>query len=148
MTASSLPLAADALAALAGFLREIERRAAVFAELACGDATRGDAAVEAAVDAFCRAAARGPLPDWTLYFWSLLLASPQLRNPPRDGQWPEPFVRLADMGAGIRSALLLRLVAGLDDAQAADALGIAAPTYALALQRALGDRRAPAQSAR
>lgn len=148
MTASTLPLAADARAALDAFLREIERRAAVFAELACGSAPRGDAAVEAAVQAFCRAAARGPLPDWTLQFWSLLLASPQLQAYRGPGHWPDALARLADLGPGLRAALLLRLVAGLDDTQAAQVLGIAVGTYASALQRAGGARQTPAGAAR
>jgi len=148
MTASTLPLAAEALATLTGFLRGIERRAAVFAELACGSPQQGDAAVEASLHAFCRAAARGPLADWDIRFWSLLLSTPQLRRGARDGHWPGPWTKLAGLGPGVRSALLLRLVAGLDDAHAGDVLGVAPATFALALQRALGERRAPAESAR
>lgn len=148
MTDSFLPLTAEARAALTGFLRGIERRAAVFAELACGSPRHGDAAVQAATHAFCRAAARAPLADWDASFWGLLLAAPQWRRVPGGGHWPEPWTRLGALGPGLRTALLLRLVAGLDDKQVADLLGIAPATQALALQRALGERGAPSQSPR
>jgi hypothetical protein len=147
MTDSFLPLTAEARAALTGFLRGIERRAAVVAELACGSPRHGDAAVQAATHAFCRAAARAPLADWDASFWGLLLAAPQWRRAP-DGDWPEPWTRLGALGPGLRVAVLLRLVAGLDDGQVADLLGIAPATQALALQRALGERGAPSQSPR
>jgi hypothetical protein len=148
MTASTLPLAAEALATLTGFLRGVERRAAVFAELACGSPQQGDAAVEATLHAFCQAAARGPLADWDVRFWNLLLSTPQLRLGAREGHWPAPWTKLASLGPGVRSALLLRLVAGLDDAHAGHALGVAPATFVMALQRGLGERHAPAESAR
>lgn len=148
MTASPLPLAAEAQAALTDFLRGIERRAVVLAELACGNPQRGDAAVEATLHAFCRAAARAPLADWDACFWRLLLAVPPLREDRGEGRWPAPWTRLAELGRGLRLALLLRLVAELDDAQAAALLGIAPATQVLAVQRALGERRAPARSPR
>lgn len=143
MTASALPLTAEAQAALTGFLRGIERRAAVFAELACGDSRRGDAAVVAAVHAFCRAAARAPLADWEACFWSLLLDTLQLRRDPGAGHWPAPWTRLAELGPGLRVALLLRLVAQLDDRRAAALLGLAPATQASAVEQALGTRAAP-----
>lgn len=147
MTASSPSLTAEALATLEGFLRGIERRAVVLAELACGGASRGDAAVEATVHAFCRTAARGPLADWNACFWGLLLATPQLRRH-SGGQWAAPWERLAVLGPGVRAALLLRLVAGLDDGQAAAVLGIAPATVGLAVERALGERGVRAESPR
>jgi hypothetical protein len=148
MTAPALPLTAEAQAALTEFLRGIERRAAVFAELACGSSQRGDATVEATLHAFCRVAARAPLADWDSCFWGLLLASPELRRDRGEGRWPAPWTRLAELGPGLRLALLLRLVAGLDDAQVAAIVGIAPATQVLAVQRALGEGRAPTQSPR
>ena len=148
MIASALPLTVEAQAALADFLRGIERRAVVFAELACGSALLGDAAVEATLHAFCRAAARAPLADWDACFWRLLLAAPELRHDRGDGRWPAPWTRLAELGPGLRVALLLRLAAGLEDAQVAAIIGIAPATQALAVQRALGEGRAPTPSPR
>lgn len=137
MTAATVPLAAGAPDALTAFLRGVERRGAVFAELLCGDAVRGDAALATAMRAFRNAAARGPVADWPQRFWSLLLAVPQLREAAPERRWPATLSALARLGTGPRAALLLRLAAGLDEADAAAVLGIACPTYRLALQRAL-----------
>ncbi|WP_188310336.1 DUF3106 domain-containing protein [Arenimonas fontis] len=117
--------------ALAAFLRGIERRAFVFAELQCG---RGDVAQSAlghAMRAFRSVSAITPLSGWPAAFWSLLLAQPELG----EGESGEPA--LAALGNGPRAALLLRLVAGLDFAHAAQVLGVGEATYRFALRRAL-----------
>jgi hypothetical protein len=136
MTTPIGPLADAARTALDAFLRQVERRAAVFAELLCGDADRGDDALARAMRAFRNAAARGPIDDWTQRFWSLLLAVPQLRAASPHARWPAAMALLARLPTGLRAAMLLRLVAGLDDAAAAAALGLALPTYRDALERA------------
>jgi hypothetical protein len=130
----------DALAApaaLTAFLRGIERRGAVFAQLQAGDLATGDRALEAAMRAFQHGAASAPVADWPRRFWTLLLAAPPLRETPAAPHWSADFAFLAGIGRGPRAALLLRLVAGLAEADAAAVLGIARPTYRLALQRAL-----------
>lgn len=133
--------AAAAPAALTAFLRGIERRGAAFAQLQCGDAILGDSALAAAMWAFRQAAERTPTADWTPRFWTLLLASPQLRQTLQATQWPAALApRLSRLGRGARAALLLRLLVGLPEADAAAVLGIARPTYRLALQRALPRR--------
>lgn len=123
--------------ALSAFLRGVERRGVVFAELQAGDAARGDAAIAATLRGFSAVAPRAPFVEWPRRFWSMLLAAPSLRGasaaPVRDG----PLAVLAGLGSGPRAALLLRLVAGLSEGDAAATLGIARPTYRLALQRAL-----------
>lgn len=132
--------AADAPAALNAFVRGIERRAAVFAELLCGDAIVGDAALAAAIRAFRSMSNTTALPEWPWRFWGLLLAAPQLR---RAGPVPShggPLAPLAVMPQGPRAAVLLRLAGGLDEADAARALGVATGTYRMALQRALPHR--------
>lgn len=136
MTAPPPP---SAPAALPAFLRGVERRAAVLAELQCGDAMAGDAAVAAAMRAFRAGAGRLPLAQWPLRFWTLLLAAPQLRRTP-----PAPAANqgadgdaLAALGNGMRVALLLRLVAGLDAPTAAAALAVAPARYQQALADAL-----------
>jgi len=140
MTASTLQDAASAPAALTAFLRGVERRGTVFAELQAGAAGPGDEALAATLRAFRGIATRAPFAEWPRRFWALLLASPLLRHPARTPAWAPPFAVLATLGSGPRAALLLRLVAGLSEADAAAVLGIARPTYRLALQRALPHR--------
>lgn len=140
MTASTLQDAASAPAALTAFLRGVERRGTVFAELQAGAAGPGDEALAATLRAFRLVAAKAPFAEWPLRFWALLLASPLLRHPTRGAAWAPQFGVLASLGSGPRAALLLRLVAGLSEADAAAVLGVARPTYRLALQRALPHR--------
>ncbi len=132
--------AADAPAALNAFVRGIERRAAVFAELLCGDAIAGDAALAAGIRAFRSLSKAAAMPEWPWRFWGLLLAAPQLR---RSGPGPSrsgALLPLAGMAQGPRAAVLLRLAGGLDEADGARALGVATGTYRMALQRALPHR--------
>lgn len=124
-------------AALAAFLRGVERRGAVLAELQCGDAAAGDAALAAAMVDFRVAAARTPMADWPRTFWARLLAQPRLRYRPAVAIALDATDTLAELGSGPRAALLLRLAAGLAEADAAAVLGVAEPTYRLALRRAL-----------
>lgn len=121
----------------AAFARGVERRAVLLAELQCGDPARGDLAAAAALRAFMRTAADAPMAEWPVRFWSLLLATPDLRKPPEDGRWLPPWSALAELGNGPRAALLLRLVAGLEMDAAAAALGVGADAYRAALQRAI-----------
>lgn len=117
--------------ALSAFLRGIERRAFVFAEVQCGDAGQAEAAVGQAMRVFAPLSVETPLAGWPAAFWAVLLAQPGLS----DGASPEP--ELAGLGTGPRAALLLRLVGGLDFGHAAAVMGVAEPTYRFALQRAL-----------
>ncbi|SJZ99832.1 hypothetical protein [Novilysobacter spongiicola] len=123
--------------ALAAFLRGVERRGAVLAELQCGDASTGDAALAAAMARFRDEAARMPMGDWPSRFWAMLLAQPGLRGHTAVAMELEASDRLAELGSGPRAALLLRLAAGLEEAEAASVLGVALPSYRLALHRAL-----------
>lgn len=132
MTVAPLP---SSPAALPAFLRGVERRAAVLAELQCGDATAGDAAVAAAMRAFRAGAERLPLGQWPLRFWTLLLATPQLRRAAATASWGGEWSELAGLGPGARAALLLRLAAGLDAQTAAAALAVAPARYQQALAR-------------
>jgi hypothetical protein len=126
--------------ALAAFLRGVERRGAVLAELQCGDAVAGDAALAAAMRAFRLGAADEPMADWPRRFWTLLLAAPQLRRPPPDPHWPRELAWLGRLTPAPRAALLLRLASGLDEAEAAAVLAVAPASYRLALRRALPHR--------
>ncbi|WP_129134864.1 hypothetical protein [Luteimonas sp. YGD11-2] len=127
----------NASTALSAFLRGVERRAALFAQLQVGSAESGDAALTTAMVGFRDTAARTPFGDWPRRFWSLLLAAPQLREPPRREHWDGDFGVLGEIGTGPRAALLLRLVANVSEGDAAGVLGVSRETYRLALRRAL-----------
>jgi len=135
--AAPTPLAGRPAPALAAFLRGVERRGAVLAELQCGDAERGDAALARAMRQFTIEADRQPMGQWPRRFWTLLLADPGLRGRAPVVLELDATDGLAQLGAGPRAALLLRLAAGLDDDPAAAVLGVAVPSYRMALQRAL-----------
>ena len=126
--------------AVAAFLRGIERRAAVLAQLQTGDAAAGDAAVVAAMAQWHAAADGMAMNEWPQRFWALLLAQPQLRVRTAVALPLDATDRLGELGAGPRAALLLRLAAGLDEATAAVALGVPEASYRLALQGALPRR--------
>lgn len=136
------PDASDASApsALGAFVRGVERRGLVFAWLLAGSREAGAASLDWAVDRFRAEAARTPFGDWPRRFWSLLLAAPPLRRPPAEPRWPPGFDWLSRIGHGPRAALLLRLVGGLAESDAASVLGVARPTYRIGLQRALPHR--------
>lgn len=108
-------------AALAAFLRGVERRAAVLAELQSGDPTLGDAALTRAMAAFRDAAVDAPMADWPRLFWAALLAQPALRRATR----ARPPAFLPACSSPLRAALLLRVAAGLDEAAAAAVLAVA-----------------------
>lgn len=127
----------DAPAALAAFLRGVERRGAVLAELQCGDAVAGDAALAAAMCGFRAAAADASMADWPRAFWARLLAQPRMRSRIPLAMALDATDNLAGLGSGPRVALLLRLAAGLTEVDAAAVLGVADPIYRLALRRAL-----------
>ncbi|WP_202845500.1 hypothetical protein [Luteimonas saliphila] len=123
-------------AALTAFLRGVERRGAVFAEWQGGDGEAGDRALAATLRGFREVAGGIAFAEWPRRFWAMLLAAPQLRTTVRATPDAAP-AHVAALGSGPRAALLLRLVAGLAESEAAAVLGIARPTYRLALQRAL-----------
>ncbi|TQD41949.1 sigma-70 region 4 domain-containing protein [Marilutibacter aestuarii] len=126
-------------AALAAFMRGVERRAAVLAELQAGDAAAGDTAVEAALFAFRAEADRRPMSQWPLCFWSGLLANPALQQRVAVAIPLAASDRLAELGNGPRAAVLLRLAAGLTEDEAAQVLGVTVAGYRLALARAVAE---------
>lgn len=123
--------------ALSAFLRGVERRGAVLAELQCGDAAAGDAALVAAMRAFRDEATAIPMAEWPRKFWATLLAEPALRQRVAVALPIDPTDRLGELATGPRAALLLRLAAGLPEAEAAGVLGVGEATYRLALRDAL-----------
>lgn len=130
-------------------MRGVERRGAVLAELQCGDAATGDAALLAAMRAFREGAASVPMAEWPRRFWATLLAEPALRQRVPVALALDPTDRLGEVPTGPRAALLLRLAAGLSEAEAAAVLGVGLASYRLALRGALphhGDGRADPQA--
>jgi hypothetical protein len=132
MIASAARSAQDE-SALAVFLRGIERRGFVLAEAQCTDAVLAQAAVIASKAAFHEQAASVPSTQWPSLFWQLLLAQPALLAPSVSDS-PDPLSRL---DAGPRVALLLRMVAELDQAHGAEVLRVSPATYRHALTGAL-----------
>ena len=118
--------------ALIAFLRGIELRGWVFALRQCGNEARAEHGLAAALRDFLREAPVLPLSAWPIRFWSCLLRQPVLMTPAEAGASDLP-----GLAPGPRAALLLRLVAGLDLAHAAQALDVPQPSYERALQRAL-----------
>lgn len=126
--------------ALTVFLRGIERRAAVFAELQCGEAAHGDQALQAIFAAFVATARSAPQADWPRLFWVTFLESPALAAEPLAPFWSGDFAPLARLDFAARAVVLARLVAQLDDAQGASVFGVGEESYRQALQRALPQR--------
>lgn len=118
--------------ALIAFLRGIELRGWVFALRQCGQETRAEHGLAAALRDFLHEAPALPLSAWPIRFWGCLLRQPQLMTPAVPGA-----PGLGGLAPGARAALLLRLVAGLDLTRAAEALGVPQASYERALQRAL-----------
>ena len=123
-------------AALSAFLRGVERRGALFAELQCGDRDTGDTALAAALRAFRNHAGELALAEWPRRFWSLLASAPPLRQASALAHWPPGLQSLALLDSGVRMALLLRLVAGSQEEEAARVLGLDPAAYQQALAAA------------
>ncbi|PPU99038.1 hypothetical protein XpopCFBP1817_03400 [Xanthomonas populi] len=123
-------------AALSAFLRGIERRGLVLAQLQCGDVAAAERALAVALRAFSSQAAGGPMAGWPMCFWSLLATAPPLRREPMPGTWLPPFTVLGRMQTADRLALLLRIVAGLEEVPASEVQGIDVAAYRQSLARA------------
>lgn len=130
---SPLNEAAAVPAALSAFLRGVERRGALFAELQCGDRDAGDTALAAALRAFRNHAGELGMAEWPRRFWSLLVSAPPLRQASALAHWPSGLESLAPLGSAARRALLLRLVAGLPEEEAGLVLGLDPAAYQQAL---------------
>ncbi|MET0327863.1 MAG: hypothetical protein ABW163_03730 [Luteimonas sp.] len=126
--------------AVAAFLRGVERRAAAFAQWQSGDIEVGDTALALAMTEFAQLASATPFPDWPRRFWAQLLAVPALRAPAVLDAAGDGLPALAGLSGGPRVTVLLRLVAGLPEHEAAAVLGVTRATYRLGLQRALPHR--------
>ena len=100
--------------ALSAFLRGVERRALVVAELQCGDAARAEQTLVAVMRAFAAVASDLPMAQWPTRFWTLLGQRQALREP-AGGQWAPSLAALGAMPPLPRLALLLRVGGSLDE---------------------------------
>lgn len=128
--------APQAPAALAAFLRGVERRGALFAQLQCGDAERGDVALATTMRDFSAEAADLPMADWPRRFWQRLADAMVFRQPVAGARWPGPVAHLGQLAPPDRKALLTRLAAGLPEDEAAEVLGSDLLHYRAALAAA------------
>ena len=125
--------------ALSAFLRGVGRRALLFAALQAGEGPGVDAALIGAARRFAAGAAGSPMGAWPSRFWGALVAAlprPDASTATRPGQALPGLETLAALGSGGRTAMLLALVAGLDEEDGGAALGVDAATWRLALRRA------------
>lgn len=114
MTAVPAPVSSTAAGALSAFLRGVERRALVVAELQCGDAARAEQTLVAVMRAFAAVASDLPMAQWPTHFWTLLGQRQALREPV-GGQWVPSLAALGTMPPMPRLALLLRVGGSLDE---------------------------------
>lgn len=135
MTAAPDTASPNAAGALPAFLRGVERRALVVAELQTGDAARAEQALVAVMRAFSAVASDLPMAQWPLRFWTLLGARQALRDTPT-GTWKGPLAHLGTLAPVTRLSFLLRVGAGLDEDPAARALGQEVGQYQQALAEA------------
>lgn len=128
----SLPAQSKAVAA---FLRGLERRAQLLAEAQTGDRAAAHSAVAVATRVFIADADSWPIAQWPLQFWRLLLSTPALRRPDPGPHTPLPGITRLPVAQ--RAAVLLHMVATLQEADAAAALGIDVAHYQQRIRDAL-----------
>ena len=122
-------------AAVAAFLRGLDRRARLLALVQSGDAQAAPRALDAAARVFASDAGQWPIAQWPRQYWRLLLSTPSMRQTGAGASGPLPGI--ARLPPQVRAALLLHLVAALDEADAAAALGIEVDAYQRRIRDAL-----------
>ena len=122
-------------AAVAAFLRGLDRRARLLALVQSGDAQAAPRALDAAARVFASDAGQWPIAQWPRQYWRLLLSTPSMRQTGAGATGPLPGI--ARLPPQVRAALLLHLVAALDEADAAAALGIEVDAYQRRIRDAL-----------
>ena len=123
--------------AVAAFLRGASRRASLFVQVqAGGQDVAAVQALQAVSRVFATEAGHAPIAEWPRHFWRLLLAAPALRAR-APSALATPLPGIARLPADQRAAVLLHLVAGLDEADAAAALGIEVGDYQARIRDAL-----------
>lgn len=129
--------APPAPAAVAAFLRGADRRARLFARVQAGGDAAAEQARQAVAQVFASEAGQWPIAQWPPQFWRLLLAALALRRRATATDTAGPLPGIARLAPDQRAAVLLHLVAGLGEADAAAALDIDVPTYQQRIRDAL-----------
>lgn len=123
-------------AAVAAFLRGTHQRARLLATVQAGALKPAEQALAVVAQVFASEASQWPIAQWPQQYWRLLLATPHLRQP--DASEPVlPLPGIARLPPIQRAAFLLQLVAELDDATAATALGASVGKYQDAIREGL-----------
>lgn len=122
-------------AAVAAFLRGLDRRARLLALVQCGDTAAATRALDATARVFATEAGQRPIAQWPQQYWRLLLTAPTMRQADTPAAGPLPGI--TRLPPPVRAAVLLHLVAALEDADAAAALGIDTDAYQLRIRDAL-----------
>lgn len=123
-------------AAVQAFLRGLHRRAWLLATIQCGAPEPTERALRAAAQVFASEADTWPMPQWPLQYWRVLLSVPAVRRAaPNTATTPLPELASAD--AITRAAVLLLLVAGLSEVDAAAVLGMEVAAFEQRIRTAL-----------
>lgn len=124
-------------AAVAAFLRGLDRRARLLALVQCGEADAAARALDATARVFAGEAAQWPIAQWPRQYWRLLQSAPSMRQVGTGTAAGNPLPGIARLPPPVRAALLLHLVGALEDADAAAALGLDIEAYQLRIRDAL-----------
>lgn len=116
-------------AAVAAFLRGVDRRARLLALVQTGDTRAAQGALAVATRVFAGDAEQWPIAQWPAQFWRLLLSVPAMGQRAAGGDRCDVLADIARLTPPLRAAVLLHLIAGLDDADAAAALGLGVGPY-------------------
>lgn len=134
MTTPPVPVSSPP--AIAAFVRGVGQRALLLATVQAGAVNPAEQALAVVARVFASEAGQWPIAQWPRQYWRLLLATPHLRQPnPSAPDLPLPGI--ARLPPTQRAALLLQLVAELDDATAASALGTSIDAYQEAIRDGL-----------
>lgn len=123
-------------AAVAAFLRGAHQRARLLAIVQSGASKPAEQALAVVAQVFASEAGQWPIAQWPQQYWRLLLSTPHLRSPGTPDP-DSPLPGIARLPPTQRAAFLLQLVAELDDATAATALGTSIGAYQEAIRTGL-----------
>ncbi|MEO6155179.1 MAG: hypothetical protein ABIP16_05570 [Thermomonas sp.] len=135
MTTPSAP--ASSPPAIAAFVRGVGQRARLLATVQAGAIKPAEQALAVVARVFASEAGQWPIAQWPQQYWRLLLATPHLRQPATTTPEALPLPGIARLPSLQRAAVLLQLVAALDDTTAATALGTSVTAYQQAIRDSL-----------
>ncbi|MBS0229961.1 MAG: hypothetical protein JSS52_02190, partial [Proteobacteria bacterium] len=116
-------------AAIAAFLRGVDRRGRLLALVQTGDSGAAQTALTVAAKVFAADAGQWPIALWPMQYWRLLLSVPAMGQRNAGGDHGDLLPQIARLAPPQRAAVLLHLVAGLEDGDAAAALGLDVDGY-------------------